>query len=384
MLIFPKTLLQLWSDYHSTVVDVWAILNADLAETSSISNARLKLRRVADEGLGSEWTQRHAAAAATRLGDWCVRRGRYFCNVIVEQTADGEAMHWPKVSEPPWWQLGSRSAASVRADLKIVPFASANLAESELLLVDAPICMDAEASGRGAFLCDVPSFARRDDDARVPLILSDIVRQRLAAYGSTGTDWIPFCRTLGIVRDEARGRAIEVLQLSVRTPRPVQKGWSTRLIDEANEMKGQKVYRPDDTFLENWISKYRYVVEAARQEHGVSADRTMPGEYELASTFMRFGGFQATYFLKDENNPYLHAEGFWTALASLLPAWRDCFPLTRPQVDALLASFDATYDEAWESSIRDLAMSGLIRFTPEVMARIRGRIAGLGPGVASD
>jgi hypothetical protein len=161
-------------------------------------------------------------------------------------------------------------------------------------------------------------------------------------------------------------------------------GWSTRLIAEANEMKDQKVYRPDDTFLESWIRKYRYFVEAAREKHGRDADLAASCEYEFASTFMRFGGFQATYFLKDENNPYLHAEGFWTALASLLPAWRDCFPLTRPQVDALLASFDATYDEAWKNSIRDLAMSGLIRFTPEVLAQVRARVAGLGPGGSSD
>jgi hypothetical protein len=62
MLIFPKTLLQLWSDYYSTVVDVPAIVAADLGE--SLSKGRLKLRRVVDEGLGSEWTQRHAEAAA--------------------------------------------------------------------------------------------------------------------------------------------------------------------------------------------------------------------------------------------------------------------------------------------------------------------------------
>ena len=37
-----------------------------------------------------------------------------------------------------------------------------------------------------------------------------------------------------------------------------------------------------------------------------------------------------------------------------------------------------------ENSIRDLAMSGLIRFTPEAVARIRARVAGLGPGVSSD
>jgi hypothetical protein len=53
-------------------------------------------------------------------------------------------------------------------------------------------------------------------------------------------------------------------------------------------------------------------------------------------------------------------------------------------VDALLASFDATNDESWQSSIRDLTMSGLIRFTPEVIARIRARVAGLGPSVPSD
>lgn len=384
MLIFPKSLLQLWSDYHSTVVDVSAIVTADLDETSSISNARLELRRVVDEGLGSEWTQRHAAAVATRLSDWCVRNGRYFCNVIAEQEVDREAVHWPKILEPRWWQRRLPSAESVRKGLKIVPFASANLAESELLLIDAPICMDGEGSDRGAYLCDVPSFARKEDDARVPLILSDVVRQRLSAYASTGTDWIPFCRTLGIVRGQARGRAIEVLQLSVRTPKPVETGWSTRLVHEANEMKNQKVYSPDDTFLEGWIKKYRYVVEAAREKHGPRADLAALCGCEFASTFMRFGDFKAPYFLKDENNPYLHAEGFWTALVSILPAWRDCFPLTRPQVDALLASFDATYDESWESSIRDLTMSGLIRFTPEVIARIRARVAGLGPSVPSD
>jgi hypothetical protein len=389
MLIFPKTLLQLWSDYHSTVVDVPAIVAADLGE--SLSKGRLKLRRVVDEGLGSEWTQRHAEAAATRLSDWCVRNGRYFCNVILEQEVDREAARWPTVSERTWWQLRLQSAASVMADLKIVPFASGNLAESELLLIDAPICLDADSSECDAYLRDVPSLARRDDDARVPLMLSDVVRKRLRAYASTGTDWIPFCRTLGIIRGQPRGRTIEALQISVRTPKPVELGWPMRLIDEANTMKSRKAYSSDDDdFLKSWIRAYRHLVQerAKRPEDADPAAACGAGlaaasGYELASAFLRLGGYQAKYFLKDENNPFLNAEGFWIALASILPAWRDRFPLTRPQVDALLASFDATYDEAWKNSIRDLALSGLFRFTPEVMARVRVRVAGLSPDAES-
>jgi hypothetical protein len=142
----------------------------------------------------------------------------------------------------------------------------------------------------------------------------------------------------------------------------------------------------DNDFLKPWIEAYRHLVqertkrpENADPAAACGAGLAAASGYELASAFLRFGGDQAKDFLKGENNPFLNAEGFWVALASILPAWRDRFPLTRSQVDALLASFDATYDEAWKNSIRDLALSGLFRFTPETMARVRVQVVGLSP-----
>jgi hypothetical protein len=387
MLILPKTLLQLWSDYHSTVVDVSAILTAKLDDNPYVSTAALELGRVADRGFGSDWTQRHVDAAVTKLSDRCVRNDRYFCNVTMQQEVDREAACWPTVSEPGWWQVWRPSAASVRANLRIVPFASGELIESELLLIDAPVCMDTEAIGGDAYLCDVPSFVRNDADARIPLILSDLVRQRLAAYASTGTDWIPFCRILGIIRSQPRGQAIEALQISVRKPRFVQPEWSTRLIDEAKKMKGDRGYGSDhDYYFSTWIKLYRATVQEARLNHKGLEDPALAAACgpDFASALLRFSSYYADNMLKNESNPYTGAEGFWTAAATILPAWRDRFPLTLPQVDALLREFDATYDEAWSNSMQDLAMSGLFRFTPEAMSRVRARIAALGSDAPSD
>lgn len=258
------------------------------------------------------------------------------------------------------------------------------LLDGELLLIDAPVSMNSETGS--ACLCDVPPFARREGDARMSLMLSDAVRQRLAAYALTRADWIPFCRTLGIVRRQPRGQAVQVLQISVRTPRYPEIGWVTRLIEEASGMQFGKSYRSDDgVFYSSWIGLYRAFVETEREKRGLADNAALAaacGPY-FASVMLRHGDFDVPFMLKNENNPYENAEGFWTAVSAILPAWRDYFPLTGPQVDALLHEFDAAYDPTWKAAMADLAMSGLFRFTPEVMDRIRARIAELHVGAAT-
>jgi hypothetical protein len=381
MLIYPKSLLQLWSDYHSTVSDIQALVTAHIKGNPSVAPAWAELRRAMDREVENEWTQQHVDAATAKLSDWCVGNERYFCNVKVEQHLDHEDKpfaRWPAISAPTrWQQFWSVPKARVKPAFKIKPFASGRLRDFDLVLIDAPICMDLDAPEREAYMCDAPSFARRADDARLPLILSDPVRKRLTAYASGGADWLPFCRTLGVVRRQAREQAIQVLQVSVRTPRFPNLGWSTGLISEAREMKRWRAYSSDSDFhFLGWVEAYRaFVADPHKFPLGSNAPAfATPAEPDFAWVMLRVGGGDA---LKHENNPYRNAEGFWTALASVLPAWRNYFPLTAPQVDALLREFDATYDTEWRGSMKDLALSGLLRFTPEVMDTIRKRIAGL-------
>jgi hypothetical protein len=395
MLIYPKSLLQLWSDYHSTVTDISALVKAHLKGHPSVAPARADLRRAVKGEVEDEWTQQYVEAAAERLSGWCVEpdKGRYFCNVSVTQELTEEEMklgRWPAPSVPerPWWQVWQQQETRVAPKFTIIPYASKTHREFDLMLVDAPICRDMEAPERGFYLCDTPSFARRTDDARIPLMVSEDVRKRLIAYAPDTADYLPFCRTLGIVRSGAREDVIQVLQVSVRRPSFPGIGWATDLISEARKVKASRAYSSDsDLNFRDWIKAYRAFV-ANPHGYTLPADApkfTQPIAPDFAWVILhpaaggenqpqRAGGREAA---NHENNPYRNAEGFWTALAAILPAWRNYFPLTRLEVDALLREFDATYDQDWRNSMKDLSASELFRFTPDIMDRIRARIDGL-------
>jgi hypothetical protein len=397
MLVYPKILLQLWSDYHSTVIDISALVTAHLKRHPCVAPARADLRRAVNRDVEDEWAQQHVEAAAERLSGWCVDNGRYFCNVAVAQDLtedDRTVARWPApgVPERPWWQARlpwQTNIAPVAPKFEIIPFASKPHREFDLVLIDAPICRDMEAPERDFYLCDAPPFARRTDDARVPLMVSENVRKRLVAYAPDTADYLPFCRTLGIVRSGAREQVIQVLQVSVRSPSFPGIGWAADLISEARQVKASRAYSSDgDVNFRDWVKTYRAFV-ANPHGYTLPADAPQfkaPSAPDFAWVILNLragsessphawvGGREA---VRHENNPYRNAEGFWTALATILPAWRNYFPLTRLEVDALLREFDATYDETWRNSMKDLSASELFRFTPEVMDGIRARIDGL-------
>ena len=383
MLVFPKTLLPFWSDYCPAVIDVEAIIAAHIDENPSVRNLDVELRSIHDYGAQSEWTLRHIGQATAQLCAWCVRNGRYFSNIAIEQKVEGDDLalaRLPMIPDLPWWRSWPWRGEKQGVPGQSAPFAASSLRQSDLVLIDAPICMNSEANSHSAYLCDVPPFARKVDDARLQLILSETVRRKLAEYLSNATDWMPFCRTLGIVRNRPQGQVVEVLQISARISRFPDAGWAMRLINEADEMQFYKSYRDDDDiFLKDWVAAYRSIVEQERAKHA-DVDDTTFGERcgpDLASTIFRFDEYSARYYIKRENNPYSDAEGFWCSLATILPGWRDNFALTQAEVNALLRKFDATYDDSWKTSMSDLVASGLFRFSPAVMDKIRARIASL-------
>ncbi len=393
MLVYPKTLLQLWSDYYSTAIDLTALVKAYVKGHPSVAPARAELRRAVNRDVEDEWAQQHVEAAAERLSRWCINNGRYFCNaaVVQELTEDDKKLARPATAalERPWWQVWPPMQKRGAPAFEIIPFAPKTHREFDLVLIDAPVCRDPEAPERDFYLCDTPVFARRTDDARIPLVLSENVRKRLVAYAPDTADWLPFCRMLGIVRSGAREQLIQILQISVRRPTFPGICWASDLISEARKVKTLRAYSSDEhDDYRDWIGQYRAIAknpggyrpaaDAPKFTQPIAPDFAWAvanlgtGTTDQSPSWV--GGRKA---VGRENNPYCNAEGFWTALAAILPGWRNYFPLTDLEVEALLREFDATYDEDWRNSMKDLAASELFRFSPDVMARIRARIVGL-------
>lgn len=356
-------------------------------ENPAVRSVNIELQRVLNHGAESEWTHRHIGEVTARLSAWCVANNRYFANVAVKQKLDPTYVDLacsPLTPNPPWWRFWA-SRGGERVSGELAPFASATLSESDLVLIDAPISMNLETADHDAYLCDFPPVARKVEDARLPLILSAPARRQLAEYFSAAPDWMPFCRTLAIVRNRRRGQVLEVLQISSRIPRFPERDWWIGLIDEADTMQSYKAYTSDDDHaLKEWIVIYRITVEEERKNHANADDAALARECgaQFASEMLSLGRDSVRSHLKLENSPYGNAEGFWACLAPVLAAGRDRFPLTRAQVDTLLRKFDLAYDADWKSSMRDLAMSGLFRFTPDVMAKIRAQIDALPTGNA--
>jgi hypothetical protein len=180
--------------------------------------------------------------------------------------------------------------------------------------------------------------------------------EQLAARFGDGVEWMPFCRTLGVLRMGARGQALDVLQISVRTPLFLEPDWSAQLIEEARDIRFYKAWSSDSTYLKGWIHLYRGVV--AEREHPGLDDEALAIQYgdDLARRILESSMFTRGRLFEVENNPYERGEGFWTMLAGILPPWRDRFPLKKEDVAALLRAFDAAYDESWQTLLRDLSL----------------------------
>jgi hypothetical protein len=192
---------------------------------------------------------------------------------------------------------------------------------------------------------------------------------------------MPFCRILGILRVGARGPQLDLLQISMRMPRLVEAGWSAGLIEEASHIRFYKAWSNDSIYLKDQIDLYQAIIAAAKDEHPGIDDEALALQYgsDLAAIIRRERSLR-NRASQVENNPYERAEGFWTFLASVLPHWRDRLPVNRKQVFGLLRELDMTYDDNWQGLLHDLSLSGLFRFTPNVINNIRGRIATLADG----
>src|ERR1043166_8291507 len=322
MFVVPKTLLLYWSDYCSAVIDVEAMIAAHINENPAVRSVNIELQRVLNHGVQSEWTHRHIGEVTARLSAGCVGNNRYFANVAVKQKldrTDADLACSPKIPDPPRWRFWAPRGEE-RVSGELTPFASATLSESDLVLIDAPISMNLEKADHDVCLCDAPPFARRTDDAQLRLMLSGTARRQLAEY-LPGADWLPFCRTLGIVRDRSRGQALEVLQISARIPLLPEAGWAARLIEEADKMHFRRAYYSDENvFLNSWIAAYRMVAADERAKHSYLSGAALAEACgpDLASAMFRFGDSSLRFYLDIENSPYQSAESFWTSLATIL------------------------------------------------------------------
>ena len=164
----------------------------------------------------------------------------------------------------------------------------------------------------------------------------------------------------------------------MRTPRLVEAGWSAGLIEEASHIRSSKAWSSNSIDLKIWIDEYRYFIAGTKDEHpGIDDEALALQSGSDLARMIRQRTSPGNRVSEVENNPYERAEGFWTLLASILPPWRDRFPINRAHGFALLREFDVTYDETWQSLLGDLSLSGLFHFTPNVMKNVRDRIASL-------
>jgi hypothetical protein len=394
MFVTPKTLLASWSDYSSATVDSRTIINSYLDGYLSSAGAHLRMQRISDAGEKSDWTSRHLAATGSKLAQWCVENQRYCLNVGVKQRyRGGEAALAcapfeviPKAKLLPRW-LSKPKNSSQRISEEIEPFVARDFEDGDLLLIDAPISIDRQETGRTAYLCDYPTFVRKPHDPRLPLLIDGGALDQLAVMLADAAEWMPFARTLGILRREPRGPILRVLQIFLRHLHSVSVDWAPRLLHEAEY--SFLAYKSDSD-LSDWIVMYRASVNAAREQHRTPPNLALgairdPDNAALAETcgadlakdLLRFDSGDAEFFLEHENNPFHHGHGFWTGLASILPAWKDRFPLSSSEKTALLRRFDDTYNNDWETFMQDLALSGLFRYTPETIGVVRARIAAM-------
>jgi hypothetical protein len=110
----------------------------------------------------------------------------------------------------------------------------------------------------------------------------------------------------------------------VRTPLFLEPDWPAQLIKEAHDIQFHKPWRSGSTYLEDWIKRYRFLVAKAESEHPGLDDEALALQWgdDLARCILEWM-FIPDRLFEVENNPYERTEGFWTMLASILPAWRD-------------------------------------------------------------
>jgi hypothetical protein len=230
-------------------------------------------------------------------------------------------------------------------------------------------------------------------DPRIPLRASPGMAVRLERTLGAHAQWHPLCRILGIVEQESRGQSLAALEVSLRTPlagvlapdqsdswRSRMVPWTAALLAEAHDTQFG-TWDKDTVWLKALLPKLEASLQRLRTQQPPLSDAAIATrlnaevENELRNEILLDIDYQA--LAKAQNDPYTGEYGFWTALATLLPAWRDRLPLAPAEVELLLQWFDAAFAQKWKHCADVLSAAGVMRFTPDAIATVRARIAGL-------
>ncbi len=396
MLQVPQSIVNRWSPFETQWLDARAVLELWLGEAPCVDGCDFSLADVAALGWHSDTAGRLIDQACETLAQRCVERGRYAHNVGVLQKFDSwdtnhlalaTASDLHRLAHPPRRLSDKASKAAeiaqrveMEARYSAVPswaMLAPDVHDGDLVLVAAPLNVQSHEGGDAtAALCDYPYPARRVWDPSVRLIASsddlELLRQMLGNRGA----WHPFCRCLARVRDDPSGRALRLLRLELRIPLPEARPyshhptWSEALVKEAASHDGLSEA--------TWAAKVLTSMPYSALLTGLSAIEKV-ADPQARTDLQRQVALAAEYFserslMRDAGTPFEGPDAFWCATAALLAGWPESFALRAEQREALLTAFDARYDQAWQEIAGDPALSGSVRYTPEVMAAVRAQL----------
>lgn len=394
MLQVPQSIVNRWSPFETHWLDARAVLELWLDEAPCVKGSRLPLSDVAALGWRSDAARRLLDDACEALAQQCAARGRYAHNVSVLQEFDGwDDKHLSLATKrdlhgfmhPPrrLTKKASRAAefsqhAMLRARYSKLPswaMLAPDIRDGELVLFAAPLCLQSmEEGSTTASLCDYPPSARRSSDPRVRLIAPpDDLKMLRETLGNAGA-WHPFFRCLARVRDDPNGRSLQLLRVELRIPlaeaRPYNHcpTWDEALVKQAVTSELSEV-----TWATEVLTGLSPAPFAGLLEIGKVVDLQDRTDLQRQVVLAETGG-GARSLMRGAGTPFDGPDAFWCATAALLTGWPDSFALRNEQRKALLIAFDARHDPAWREVAGHPALSGSVRYTPEVMAAVRAQL----------
>jgi hypothetical protein len=395
MLAVPKSFTARWSRFTPQLIVAEALLGACLDSDPAADVLAVPLKEVQRAGWRSAAASAIYTKALRRLASWCADHGHYAHNVaaVQDMAALRDARHPVSLAverTPPAHAWTIRRAKPANAESVDEPSSWSVVAQhvrpGDAVLIAAPLCLKQGENGAiDACLCDYPEFVRTPQDPVVPLIMPAHIASALRAeIGPEAAEWHPFSRILGIVRHSARGQHIEVLQVELSAPLPVPRRynldpeWYEALIDEASSISpvdSESFWARKE--LKECLASKRYVIYTARKAAECLSDDEANLEAALARNAALASFDSSRGNTRRMGSPYEGRDAFWCALAALLPAWKAQFSLPAETVSVLLMVFDKAYDKEWLALVSDPLLGGTLRYTPEVIATARQRIAGM-------
>lgn len=404
MLLVPQSLTACWSALTPQAIEAESLLAACIDKAPLVQAMSLSLKKVHQAGWRSPEAHALYADACSELSDWCVRNEHYVHNVSTLQDvsfdtgmnlctesdrrrAERPRRRWrflrrqtefeAKVMERIRWK-------SLYGDLPTWAKAVRKLVAGQAVLIAAPLCLtqDGEGGEIDACLCDYPPLVRTPQDAKLALLMSgEGKRDLLAKLGSQAAAWHPFCRILGIFRQEPQGPRVEVLQVELASPLPSERdywhepNWDEALIKETASFIDAR----EATWAQDELKKFESGKIFGSLRLGSMSGLLSRAEEDEEERLARGIAFadSAMGLVRETGSPFEGLDAFWCSLATLLPSWKTHFPLGDDKVAALLIAFDKAYGLEWHQVAANPALDGVLRYTPAAIAEARAHIEGL-------